>query len=109
MIQGDFLSYGNGSSVIADFYLDGGLIGVMLGMFIFGYFVRQFELVLFSNKKASLFLYCCAFYFSFHFISVPRSILLLDLKYSVWLTIIMYSYQKLSNRGIVIKHKEIKE
>lgn len=109
LIQGDFLSYGNGTSVIADFYLDGGLVGVLLGMFIFGYFVRKFDLVLFSNKKASLFLYCCAFYFSFHFISIPRNYLLLNLKYAVWLTIIMYSYQKLSNRGIVIKHKEIKE
>ena len=109
LIQGEILTYGNGSSVISDFYLDGGLIGVMLGMFIFGYFVRQFELVLFSNKKASLFLYCCAFYFSFHFISVPRSILLLDLKYSVWLTVIIYLYQRLSNNGIVIKHKETSE
>ena len=109
LIQGENLTYGNGSSIIADFYLDGGFIGVMLGMFVFGYFVRQFELVLFANKKSSLFLYCCAFYFSSHFIFVPRSFLLLSLKYSIWLTVIIYLYQRLSNNGVVIKHKETAE
>ena len=109
LIQGDFLSYGNGTSVIADFYLDGGLIAVIICMFIFGYFVRKFDLVLFSNKKASILLYCCAFYMSMHFISIPRSMILMDLKYSVWLAVIIYLNQKYSNRGVIIKHKLIEE
>ena len=102
LIQGDFLSYGNGTSIIADFYLDGGLFFVLLFMFAFGYFVKIFDQVLFSNKKASLLLYCCAFYFSIYFISIPRNALLISLKYAVWLAIILYSYQRFSNRGVVI-------
>ena len=106
LIQGDFLSYGNGTSIIADFYLDGGLFLVLLCMFAFGYIVKLFDQVLFSNKKASLLLYCCAFYFSIYFISIPRNALLISLKYSVWLAIILYSYQRFSNREVVIKPKK---
>ena len=105
LIQGDFLTYGNGTSVIADFYLDGGVIGVIVFMFVIGYIAKLFDLVLFSNKKASLFLYCAAFYVSFHYISIPRSYALLFLKYSIWITVIMYLHQGFSNRGDIIKHK----
>lgn len=100
LIQGTYLTYGNGTSVIADFYLDVGVIGMIICMFIFGYFTRTFELVLFSNKKASLLLYCIAFYFSIHFVSVPRSFLLIDLKYSVWLALILYVSQHRSISSI---------
>ncbi len=100
LIQGKYLTYGNGTSVIADFYLDVGFIGMIICMFIFGYFTRLFDLVLFSNKKVSLLLYCIAFYFSFHFVSVPRNFLLINLKYAIWLTIIISLYQKMYNRKI---------
>lgn len=104
LIQGDFLTYGNGTSIIADFYLDGGLIGVVLLMFIFGYFVKRFEEVLFVSMNSTILIYCIAFYFSIHFISVPRSFLLLNLKYSVWLALFLFLNQKLSSKKTIIKH-----
>ena len=109
LIQGDFLTYGNGTSVIADFYLDAGLIGVIILMFAIGYIAKIFDLVLFSNKKASLFLYCAAFYVSYHYISIPRSYALLFLKYSIWITVIMYLHQRISNRRINIRRKDNSE
>jgi oligosaccharide repeat unit polymerase len=100
LIQGNYLSYGNGTSVIADFYLDGGWLGVVVLMFIFGYFVKQFEYVLFAGNYSSLLLFCIAFYFSIHFISVPRSFLLLNLKYSVWLTLILHISQQFGGKKL---------
>ncbi|MBO5613536.1 MAG: oligosaccharide repeat unit polymerase [Prevotella sp.] len=100
LIQGDLPSYGNGTSITADFYLDGGVLGVVLGMFIFGYFFRRFEMVLFSKEDTSLLLYCIAFYFSIHCIYIPRSFLLLSLKYSVWMAVVIYLNQLRYNRNI---------
>jgi hypothetical protein len=98
LIQGTWLTYGNGTNIIADFYLDGGLIAVILLMFIFGFFVRYFEYAMFAKTDSTLLLFCMAFYFSIHFISIPRSFVLLNLKYSVWLTIILYLFQKNSKQ-----------
>lgn len=93
LIQGNFLTYGNGSSIIADFYLDGGILGVLLGMYLFGFFVRRFEISLFVDKKISLLLFCIAFYFSIHFVEIARQSSLLYFKYSIWLAFILYLYQ----------------
>lgn len=98
LIQGDFLTYGNGTSVIADFYLDWGVIGVIICMFLFGYCVKWFDLILFAKSSSSLFLYCAAFYISVHFISIPRAFLLIYLRHIVWLTVILYAHQRISNR-----------
>ena len=108
LIQGDDPRYGNGTTVIADFYLDGGLIFVILGMFIFGYFVRNFDLILLANKKSSFLMYCCAFFFSMNFISTPRSVVLANLKGGIWIAVILYLYQQLYNYGSV-KMKKIKK
>lgn len=99
LIQGDNPSYGNGTSVTADFYLDGGLIGVIIGMFILGYTYKIFEEVLFTNNTYPLWLYCIALYFSMHCVYTPRSFYLMSLKYSIWMAIIMYLNQKRCNRA----------
>ena len=101
LIQGNDPTYGNGTTVIADFYLDGGLIGVILGMFIFGYFVKYFDLYLFANKKSSLIMYCCSFFFSMYFIYIPRSFVLGSLKGAIWIAVILYLYQQFYNYGNV--------
>jgi len=43
LIQGDNPSYGNGTSILADFYLDFGVLGVLLGLYLFGLFVGSNE------------------------------------------------------------------
>jgi len=43
LIQGDNPSYGNGTSIIADFYLDFGVLGVIVGLFLLGLFIGRNE------------------------------------------------------------------
>ncbi|MBL7086578.1 MAG: oligosaccharide repeat unit polymerase [Candidatus Cloacimonetes bacterium] len=43
LIQGDNPSYGNGTSIIADFYLDFGVLGVVVGLYLLGFFVGRNE------------------------------------------------------------------
>lgn len=71
IIQGEYPTYGNGSSSVADFYLDFGLIGVLLGMLLFGYLMRFAEISFFSNELPRPFLHifsvvylCSAIYVS---------------------------------------------
>ena len=109
MIQGDNPNYGNGTTIIADFYLDGGLIFVILGMFIFGYLVKNFDLILFANKKSSFVMYCSAFCFSMYFISTPRSTALGALKAAVWVAVLLYLYQQFYNYGNVKIKSSLKE
>lgn len=42
--------YGDGSSIIADLYLDFGIIGVVIIMFLFGRFISRIELDVFQEK-----------------------------------------------------------
>ncbi len=51
LVQGKNPTHGNGSSVVADFYLDFGVYGVIIGMFLFGYFVRKNEYKLFFGYQ----------------------------------------------------------
>ncbi|PKH31895.1 O-antigen polysaccharide polymerase Wzy [Shewanella sp. ALD9] len=52
LIQGDNTTYGDGTSITADLYLDFGFLGVFLGMFIFGYFMATSERII-SNDYIS--------------------------------------------------------
>ena len=107
LIQGQDSTYGNGSTVIADFYLEGGLLAVIIGMFVFGYCTRIFELILFSNKDVPLLLYCIAFFFSMYCIYIPRSVILTNLKGSLWIAIMIYIFQK-TNGKVVKKYRHDK-
>lgn len=57
LIQGNDPQYGNGSSVVADFYLDFGLPGVILGLFLFGVFVGKNEYKLYYGTQKISFLW----------------------------------------------------
>lgn len=51
LVQGNHPSYGNGTSLVADFYLDFGIVGVVVGLFLFGYFIRSNEPRLFFGYQ----------------------------------------------------------
>lgn len=87
-IQGDWVLYGNGSSCIADLYLDGGIVGIIIGMFLFGVILHYFEIILFDDKHFSLFLFCFALYYIGYMFYIPRSMILGPFKYALWLYII---------------------
>ncbi len=99
-IQGDNRSSGRGTSCIADFYIDGGLLFIIIGMFIWGIVVRRFEFRLISDSKLSLFIFCVAFHFLSYMFYIPRSCVMAPFKYGIWLFAIMFLYQKLAPRHI---------
>lgn len=99
-IQGPYAIYGNGTSCLADFYLDLGLIGVIIGMFLWGYFLRFFECSLISNEISSVTLQSIAFYFCIYVFYIPRACVLFYLKYAIYLAIIMTIYQNINKKRI---------
>lgn len=98
-VQGAFLTYGTGTSCVADLYLDGGVLLVIIGLFLWGCFLRFFEVSLFGAKNVSLFIYCIAFFFLSHVIYIPRSTVFSPLKYALWIYIIMLAYSKIKARN----------
>ena len=51
--QGDNITYGIGSTVILDFFFDGGFILVALGMFLIGVCFRKVEISLWTNTRSA--------------------------------------------------------
>jgi len=98
-VQGDEITYGNGTTCISDLYLDGGLLLVIIGMFIWGRLLRRFEVILFTDSSGSLFVFCMAMFFLAHVIYIPRSTILSPFKYALWVYIVMYLYNKMSVRN----------
>lgn len=65
LIQGNNPEYGDGRTVVADLYLDFGPIGVMVGLFAFGFFIRRADLNLSTGNNSSMFFWiACLIYLS---------------------------------------------
>ena len=63
--QGEYPSYGNGSSLFADFYVAAGVFGVIIGMIFAGWFMRRAEYIMYSRSSLPLFWYTLSIvYFS---------------------------------------------
>lgn len=73
LIQGETPRYGDGTSVIADAYLDFGMNGAMLGLFIFGAFVARSEKIISGELQASIFWWVAGLIFFSVALYVPRS------------------------------------
>jgi oligosaccharide repeat unit polymerase len=87
--QGRFYSYGLGSTIIADFYIDLGLLGVIAGMFVFGYFMAKFEYTAYSNMNVSYLLFVFIMVFMSKSIYFSRSTALSAFQDSVWIYIVV--------------------
>lgn len=55
LIQGDNAKYGDGKTPSADLYLDFGIYGVVIGLFMFGIFVKKADEIMIHNNSISLF------------------------------------------------------
>jgi oligosaccharide repeat unit polymerase len=78
--QGNFPTSGDGTSCIADFYLDFGMFGVLVGMFGFGYFMRFAEVKMFSANIPNLFLHVLIIVYLSDAIYISRSSVLFGFK-----------------------------
>ena len=66
LIQGDNPKYGDGTSIIADLYLDFGLLGVIIVLFLFGRFIGENDFKLYSGyQKNSISWIALLIFFSF--------------------------------------------
>lgn len=57
LVQGNKFTYGEGTVPTADLYLDFGVIGVVIGFFFFGVFVRKADTILLNGGSLNLFLW----------------------------------------------------
>lgn len=88
LIQGLNRTYGNGTSILADIYLDFGLIGIIVIMFIIGRLVIRLDYELFYGVSSSWFLVAVIF-FSYS-LYLSRSTLSTPLYYIVPSCIVFY-------------------
>jgi len=104
LIQGKDSTYGDGSSIVADLYLDFGVYGVIIGLFLFGAFIGKNENKLFTgHQEISIVWIALIVYFSLA-IYVNRSALLLQLS-----KIIMIYIALKMNYFIINKNKLFKK
>lgn len=107
--QGKHYSYGDGSMAVADLYLSFGILGVVIGFFLFGMLIKRIEVVLFSYNcsEISFLYYSVAFAFVGLAIYISRATILMPLKYASFTYIILFIYQyfnRLYNKICVAKN-----
>ena len=96
--QGDKPWSGDGSSVTSDFYFDFGLLGVVIGMFVFGYTMRFAELTMYSISMPTLFAHAFFIGYLSSAVYISRSTYLLEMKTVVWIYFILYFNKFIINR-----------
>lgn len=82
--QGNYVYSGLGTTVLADFYLDFGLLGVLVGMLFVGFTLRYCELVLFETRWPAVFAYTLSLIYLGGAIYLSRSTFLIVLKAVCW-------------------------
>lgn len=91
--QGNYIYSGVGTSVVADFYLDFGMFGVLFGMLVVGYIFRHSELVMCSALVPGYFsnaLFLCLLATAIY---IPRGSFLVQIK----MVVLVYVLLKLNN------------
>ena len=89
LIQGANRTYGNGSSILADLYIDFGYVGIVVFMFIIGHLVVKFDYELYFGRNIYWQMAAVVF-FSFS-IYISRATLTTPLYYMIPSFIIMFS------------------
>ena len=94
--QGAAYTYGDGSNVVADLYLSFDVFGVIIGLFLFGIFIKKIEVILFTRdpSKISLWYYSLAMAYVSLSIYISRSTLLDPLREAIFsfLIVVIYNF-----------------
>lgn len=96
--QGDNPTSGDGTTCLSDLYCDFGIPGIILGMFLFGYFLRKMEIHMYSGIGSSLFFTIASFIYLSKNIYIPRASIIFELRNVVMVYIIVSIYYKLMHR-----------
>ena len=100
--KGNFSTSGNGTTIVSDFYLDFGIIGVVFGLFFVGYIFRWCELMLYSNSKSLISLLTSIVLLAVS-VYISRGSFLINFKLILWI----YFYIMLNNFIFSKKSKRI--
>lgn len=98
--QGDFPTSGDGTSCIADFYLDFGLLGVIIGMFVFGYFIRFAEVMMYNTNIPKLFHHVFIIVYLTNAIYTSRSSVLFSFKSVVLIFVVLIINKYIFNKTL---------
>ncbi len=102
LIQGNFPTYGDGTSATAELYLDFGFPGVVIGLFAFGLFAGRYEGGITRGDKNISFTWVCVLIYFANSIYLARSSLLLDLSDAI----LVYGLIKITAKPIGPKNKQ---
>ena len=97
-IQNGDIQYGNGTSIIADLYLDLGFYGSIFMMFIFGFIIKKAEYQFYNNKKLTVYSLIYIIYFSVA-IYLPRSALLMQIEKIVFILIVISIFSMFNKKN----------
>lgn len=100
LIQGDNKSSGVGTTCIADIYIDFGMLGVFVLMFLFGCLLSYCDVLWLSLKTLPWFVCACLFIVTVFAVYLPRSAMLFQMKNIVWLFVILSLYTLFSKRSL---------
>jgi hypothetical protein len=97
--QGQYYKKGDGSMVVADLYISFGIFGVIIGLFLFGIFIKRIEVTLFTCNPSNISLWCYSLAFAFlgSALSISRGTILSPLQTAVFSFLILALYSFLFN------------
>lgn len=96
--QGDNPNSGDGTTCVADIYLDFGVVGCIFAFFIWGFWVRRFDVNLYSPFFSPSLLYSFVFVYFGKAIFVSRSSILFELKSVIYLFAVIFVYELLCSK-----------
>jgi hypothetical protein len=97
--QGDDPWSGDGTTCVADLYLDFGIVGVVAGMMLFGYMIRHAELSMYSGQLPTLLGHVFLLVFLSKAIYISRASLLVDFKGACWTFAVLWVNFRIVNRN----------
>lgn len=92
IVQGPYPYSGIGTTCIADLFLDFGIIGILVGMFLFGILLKKCELNLFDTSRITLFSFIISIVFFSYSFYIPRGCILTYIRSSIVIYLIIYLY-----------------
>lgn len=92
-IQGANRTYGNGSSILSAFYIDYGLFGILIGMFLLGRLLNGLDFILYKGEN--IYILLAAVVFFSYAVYINRSSYVMPLYYIIPSLVILFISKKI--------------
>ena len=108
IIQGENYTYGNGSSINADLYLNYGPLGIIIGMFFLGILFRKTELSVLVSEGLSLNYIVLFMFLMGNALTYSRNGFLSPINYIMFTYILLFIYKRKFARRLILNTEGIK-